>query len=76
MTVGSRSLPARIEGREVVRKLIEHGFRTVLTARDQERGREAADELGAEFRRLDVADDASVDRCFRTVAERHGRLDV
>jgi NAD(P)-dependent dehydrogenase (short-subunit alcohol dehydrogenase family) len=63
-------------GREVVRQLIEHGFRTVLTARDQERGREAADELGAEFLRLDVADDASVDRCFRTVAERHGRLDV
>jgi NAD(P)-dependent dehydrogenase (short-subunit alcohol dehydrogenase family) len=63
-------------GREVVRQLLEHGFRTVLTARDQERGREAADELGAEFLQLDVADDAGVDRCFRTVEERHGRLDV
>ena len=35
-----------------------------------------SDELDAEFVRLDVADDASVDRCFRTVDERHGRLDV
>jgi NAD(P)-dependent dehydrogenase (short-subunit alcohol dehydrogenase family) len=59
-----------------VRQLIEHGFRTILTARDQEQGRAAADELGAEFLRLDVADDASVDRCFQTVDQRHGRLDV
>jgi NAD(P)-dependent dehydrogenase (short-subunit alcohol dehydrogenase family) len=63
-------------GREVVRQLIEHGFRTILTARDEERGRAAADELGAEFGRLDVADDASVDRCFQTVDGQHGRLDV
>jgi NAD(P)-dependent dehydrogenase (short-subunit alcohol dehydrogenase family) len=59
-----------------VRQLIEHRFRTVLTARDEERGRAAADELDADFVRLDVADDASVDRGFRTVEERHGRLDV
>jgi NAD(P)-dependent dehydrogenase (short-subunit alcohol dehydrogenase family) len=63
-------------GREVVRQLIEHGFRTILTARDEEQGRAAADELGADFGRLDVADDASVERCFQTVDERHGRLDV
>jgi NAD(P)-dependent dehydrogenase (short-subunit alcohol dehydrogenase family) len=59
-----------------VRQLIEHGFRTILTARDEEQGRAAADELGADFGRLDVADDASVERCFQTVDERHGRLDV
>jgi NAD(P)-dependent dehydrogenase (short-subunit alcohol dehydrogenase family) len=55
---------------------IEHGFRTILTARDPEQGRAAADALDAEFVQLDVAHDASVDRCFRTVEERHGRLDV
>jgi NAD(P)-dependent dehydrogenase (short-subunit alcohol dehydrogenase family) len=59
-----------------VRQLIEHGFRTILSARDQEQGRAAADALGAEFVQLDVADGTSVDRCFRTVQERHGRLDV
>jgi len=63
-------------GREVVRQLIEHGFRTILSARDQKQGRAAADALGAEFVQLDVADDARVDQCFRTVEERHGRLDV
>jgi NAD(P)-dependent dehydrogenase (short-subunit alcohol dehydrogenase family) len=63
-------------GREVVRQLLEQGFRAILTARDEQLGRAAADEIGAEFVRLDVADDASVDRCFRTVDERHGRLDV
>lgn len=63
-------------GREVVRQLLEHGFRAILSARDEERGRVAADELGAEFVRLDVADDASVDRCFRTVDEQHSRLDI
>ncbi|HET6921320.1 MAG TPA: SDR family NAD(P)-dependent oxidoreductase [Jiangellaceae bacterium] len=49
-------------GREVVRQLIEYGFRTILTARDEEQGRAAGDAVGAEFVRLDVADDASVDR--------------
>jgi NAD(P)-dependent dehydrogenase (short-subunit alcohol dehydrogenase family) len=63
-------------GREVVRQLISHCFGTILSARDQERGRAAADELGAEFVELDVADDASVDRCFQTVDERYGRLDA
>ena len=63
-------------GREVVRQLIDEGFRTILTARDEERGRTAADELGAEFAVLDVGDAESIDRCFRTVDERYGRLDV
>jgi NAD(P)-dependent dehydrogenase (short-subunit alcohol dehydrogenase family) len=71
VTGGNRGI-----GREVVRQLIEHGFRTILTARDEEQGRAAADELGAEFIQLDVADDAGVDCCFQTVDERYGRLDV
>jgi|SRR5436190_5495263 len=63
-------------GREIVRQLIKLRFRTILTARDAERGQVAAGELGAEFLPLDVADDASVDHCFRAVDERYGRLDV
>jgi NAD(P)-dependent dehydrogenase (short-subunit alcohol dehydrogenase family) len=63
-------------GREVVRQLLDRGFRTILTARDAAGGRAAASELGAEFLRLDVGDDGSVDRCLGTVEERHGRLDV
>jgi NAD(P)-dependent dehydrogenase (short-subunit alcohol dehydrogenase family) len=63
-------------GREVVRQLLEAGFSTILTARDEAGGRAAAAELGAELLQLDVSDDASVDRCLRAVEERHGRLDV
>jgi NAD(P)-dependent dehydrogenase (short-subunit alcohol dehydrogenase family) len=63
-------------GREVVRQLLEHGFRAILTARDEGRGRRAATDLGAEFLQLDVGDEGSIDRCFRTVDETHGRLDV
>jgi short-subunit dehydrogenase len=50
-----------------VRQLSGRRFRTILTARDEERGRAAADELGNEFVRLDVSDDASIDRCSRFV---------
>jgi len=63
-------------GREVVRQLIEKGIRTILTARDEERGGAVAVELGAEFAVLDVSDAESIDRCFRTIDERYGRLDV
>jgi NAD(P)-dependent dehydrogenase (short-subunit alcohol dehydrogenase family) len=63
-------------GREVVRQLLDHGFRTVLTARDEDRGRVAAAEAEAEFLQLDVGDDGSVERCFRAVDAAFGRLDV
>ena len=63
-------------GREVARQLLEHGFRTILTARDEDRGRVAADELGADFLQLDVSDEGSVDRCFGAVERSFGRLDV
>lgn len=49
-------------GREVCRQLHDRGYRVILTARDPARGREAAAELGVEFRRLDVTDPASVTR--------------
>jgi NAD(P)-dependent dehydrogenase (short-subunit alcohol dehydrogenase family) len=63
-------------GREVVRQLLDHGLRTILTARDEDRGRRAATDLGAEFLQLDVSDGDSIDRCFRTVDATYRRLDV
>ncbi len=44
-------------------------------ARDEARGREAADELGARFVQLDVTDDASVAAAFAQI-EADGGLDV
>jgi NAD(P)-dependent dehydrogenase (short-subunit alcohol dehydrogenase family) len=62
-------------GREAARQLLDAGHHVWLTARNADRGRRAADELGARFVELDVTDDASVARAAATVAETTG-LDV
>jgi NAD(P)-dependent dehydrogenase (short-subunit alcohol dehydrogenase family) len=59
-------------GHEAARRLIEAGHDVWIGARDSERGRAAADELGARFVELDVTDDASVSAAVETV----GALDV
>lgn len=69
-------------GREVVRQLGERGFQLVITARDQERLRESADEIarstGVEPLAVaaDVTDADAVARLRDTVEERFGRADV
>lgn len=63
-------------GRETVRRLLESGHTVLLSARDADRGRRVAGELGAEFVQLDVTDDASVDAAADQVRAHHGRLDV
>jgi NAD(P)-dependent dehydrogenase (short-subunit alcohol dehydrogenase family) len=63
-------------GLEVVRQSLVHGFRTILSARSEDKGRAVAAALGSEFLQLDVRDDASVERCFGTIEETYGRLDV
>lgn len=62
-------------GRETARRLLAEGHTVWIGARDETRGRQAADELGARFVQLDVTDDASVAAAAATVAERGG-LDV
>ena len=59
-------------GYETARRLIADGHDVWMAARDPERGRRAADELGGRFVRLDVTDDASVAAAVDTV----GELDV
>jgi NAD(P)-dependent dehydrogenase (short-subunit alcohol dehydrogenase family) len=65
-------------GLEVVRQLAERGYTAVLGARDLEKGRAAAEGLGAgvEARRLDVADDGSVRELTGALERDFGRLDV
>ena len=63
-------------GKETARLLIEAGHAVWIGARDEERGRAAADELGARFVRLDVTDDASVHAALATIAEAGTGLDV
>jgi NAD(P)-dependent dehydrogenase (short-subunit alcohol dehydrogenase family) len=59
-------------GFEAARRLIADGHEVWMAARDPERGRVAAEELGSRFVQLDVTDDASVTAAAATV----GALDV
>jgi len=63
-------------GKETARALVDAGHTVWLGARDDARGRAAADEVGARFVRLDVTDDASVDAAMTTIAEAGTGLDV
>jgi NAD(P)-dependent dehydrogenase (short-subunit alcohol dehydrogenase family) len=71
ITGGNKSL-----GHETARRLKELGHRVVIGARDPERGRRAADELGVEWVRLDVTSDESVAAAAAEVRDRFGGLDV
>ncbi|MGC3994648.1 MAG: SDR family NAD(P)-dependent oxidoreductase [Propionicimonas sp.] len=63
-------------GKETARLLVEAGLTVWLGARDEARGRAAAEELGARFVQLDVTDDASVAAALATVEEAGTGLDV
>jgi NAD(P)-dependent dehydrogenase (short-subunit alcohol dehydrogenase family) len=62
-------------GKETARQLIAAGHTVYVAARDENRGRAAADELGARFVRLDVTDDDSI-AAARAQIEADGQLDV
>jgi NAD(P)-dependent dehydrogenase (short-subunit alcohol dehydrogenase family) len=62
-------------GYETARRLTAFGHAVWIGAREEGRGRAAADELGARFVQLDVTDDASVAAAVDTVAAAAG-LDV
>jgi NAD(P)-dependent dehydrogenase (short-subunit alcohol dehydrogenase family) len=63
-------------GRETARRLIEAGRTVLAGARDAERGRQAASELGAVFLEIDPTNDASVAAAVERVRGEYGRLDV
>jgi len=63
-------------GRETARRLTAAGHRVLIGARDPERGRAAAQELGVDWVRLDVTSDESVAAAAREVQDRFGGLDV
>jgi len=62
-------------GYETARQLIAAGHTVYAGARDPERGRQAAEQLGARFVQLDVTDDASVAAAAKVI-EADGGLDV
>ncbi|WP_327183287.1 SDR family NAD(P)-dependent oxidoreductase [Streptomyces sp. NBC_01334] len=62
-------------GFETARRLVGAGHIVYVGSRDAERGRRAAERLGARWVRLDVTDDDSVEAAAEAV-EADGRLDV
>jgi NAD(P)-dependent dehydrogenase (short-subunit alcohol dehydrogenase family) len=62
-------------GFETARRLVAAGHTVYVGSRDAERGRRAAEQLGARFVLLDVTDDASVEAAAKTI-EAEGGLDV
>jgi NAD(P)-dependent dehydrogenase (short-subunit alcohol dehydrogenase family) len=62
-------------GRDTARRLIEAGHDVWISARDETRGKAAAEELGGRFVQLDVTDDASVARAVARISN-EGGLDV
>ncbi|MBD8585834.1 SDR family NAD(P)-dependent oxidoreductase [Frigoribacterium sp. CFBP 8766] len=62
-------------GLETARRLLAEGHTVWMAARDESRGQQAADELGARFVQLDVTDDASVAAAAELVGA-EGGLDV
>lgn len=62
-------------GFETARRLVAAGHTVYVGARDAERGRRAAEQVGARFVQLDVTDDASVEAAAKTI-EADGGLDV
>ncbi|GAB7043641.1 MULTISPECIES: SDR family NAD(P)-dependent oxidoreductase [Catenuloplanes] len=63
-------------GRETARRLAAAGHTVLIGARDPERGRAAAAELGVGLLRLDVTDQRSVDDAAARVRAEYGRCDV
>jgi NAD(P)-dependent dehydrogenase (short-subunit alcohol dehydrogenase family) len=67
-------------GLETARQLLEDGLTVVLTARNNDAGKQGLSELGenrsASFDILDVADQSSVDAFFDRLLAKHGRIDV
>ncbi|MEV0612892.1 SDR family oxidoreductase [Nonomuraea sp. NPDC050404] len=63
-------------GYEIARLLAGQGVTTIVGARDEERGRAAAERLGQPYVRLDVTDEESVAAAAKWIDGEHGRLDI
>lgn len=63
-------------GYETAKRLIDMGYQVYIGCRNEEKGRIAAAELGAELVLIDVTEDTSVKAAARAVMEKEGGLDI
>jgi NAD(P)-dependent dehydrogenase (short-subunit alcohol dehydrogenase family) len=63
-------------GLEICRQLILEGHGVILTARNESQGKHAAKEVGADFMKLDIADEKSIKSFIQEFQKNHDSLDV
>jgi NAD(P)-dependent dehydrogenase (short-subunit alcohol dehydrogenase family) len=63
-------------GHETARQLAERGYDVIVSARDAEKAREAAETIGGRPLALDVSDPASIERAATAIGDDPGALDV
>lgn len=63
-------------GFEIARACIQAGFSVVITARDRERGEQAARALGCDLALLDLDDHSSIAACAAEVQRRYAAIDA
>ncbi|MCF6472028.1 SDR family oxidoreductase [Nonomuraea sp. MG754425] len=63
-------------GFEIARLLAEQGCTAIVGARDEERGRAAAERLGQPYTQVDVTDEQSVSGAAKWIDDTYGRLDI
>jgi len=76
VTGGNRGI-----GFEICRQLAKKGIKVILTARNQQKGRVAAEKLQKEgldvvYHQLDVTDEESIKKTAEYVAQKFGKLDI
>lgn len=63
-------------GYETAKELKAKGYKVYIGSRNEKRGQKASKELGVDYVQLDVSDDESVQRAFKILSEKEGRIDV
>ncbi|WP_188187748.1 SDR family oxidoreductase [Nonomuraea sp. SYSU D8015] len=63
-------------GYEIARLLAGQGVTAIVGARDEQRGRAAAERLGQPYVRLDVTDEDGVAAAAKWIEQEYGRLDI
>ena len=71
VTGGNRGI-----GKQIAKELVALGHEVILTARNEDKGKEAASELGASFMQLDVSSPESIAKFSTEAAAKYDAIDV
>lgn len=63
-------------GYESARRLLEMGYKVYIGSRNEERGKNAAEKLGAELLLMDVTIEDSVKAAAQAMMDKEGRIDI